>query len=214
MYDDIGAHYEDAFRVFPQQTKAIQWLLSQLSKFPPQTAKCLDIGCGTGRPVCSSLADAGHLVHGIDISAKMVAVATQNVRNVTFKHQDLRAFAKQAEPGSWDAITVFFSMGQGLTQNEIREYVKQMYGWLKTGGLIVWAGCPTPGNNISMKWMGRQLTTSRLAAEELTTLFEGAGFDIVSSEQSKFLPQGVEAGICGPDEAFEEQHIFIWAVKR
>src|SRR5689334_18887234 len=85
-FDEIGPAYEDAFAGLAAQSTAVDWVLSRLEDKIP--AKFLDIGCGTGRPVCSALAAAGHDVTGIDISGVMIAAARERVPKATFHHVD------------------------------------------------------------------------------------------------------------------------------
>ena len=79
VFDDISPAYESAFAGLPTQAASIEWVLTQLENKKP--ARCLDIGCGTGRPVCSELAKAGHSVLGIDVSGVMIADAQKKVPN-------------------------------------------------------------------------------------------------------------------------------------
>jgi len=81
VFDSIGPAYEDAFAGLLEQTSSVDWLLTQLKDAGVETARFVDMGCGTGRPVCLSLANAGHDVLGIDVSPVMVAAARERVSN-------------------------------------------------------------------------------------------------------------------------------------
>ena len=67
VFDSLGSAYETAFAGLPEQVMSVKWLLAQLNEDAHKRATILDVGCGTGRPVCSMLADAGHDVLGIDV---------------------------------------------------------------------------------------------------------------------------------------------------
>ena len=70
-------------------------------------ARILDLACGTGI-LAVSLASRGHIVHGIDISPDMVALAkskTADMPNVSFEVQDMTRFVAQDQ---FDVITCTF----------------------------------------------------------------------------------------------------------
>lgn len=209
LFDDVGPAYESAFAKCEPQAASIEWIKSQLADKKP--AKIVDIGCGTGRPVVSELANAGHRVLGIDISGAMIEAAQKNVPNAQFEKKDVKDFSPQAE--SLDAITVYFSMIAGVTQDEIRENIKKIYGWLKPGGIFVFATVPVAGNNLEIKWMGRPVVVSSLPAEEAVEAVKQAGFEVVKDEVSTFTPSAAEAGICKAEDVWEEPHLFVYAKK-
>jgi ubiquinone/menaquinone biosynthesis C-methylase UbiE len=208
-FDSIGPAYESAFASCEPQAASIQWLLTQL---PTSGCKILDIGCGTGRPVCSTLADAGHDVLGIDVSDGMLQAARSNVKNARFEQIDYRNFS--AEEESFDAITVYFSFIAGVTQDDIRDAFKKIYGWLKPGGIFVFATVPVAGNNLEIKWMGRPVVVSSLTAEESVAAIKIAGFEVLDEKQSVFTPKAADAGICKDEDVWEEPHVFVYAKKK
>jgi ubiquinone/menaquinone biosynthesis C-methylase UbiE len=207
-FDSVGPAYESAFASCEPQVASIQWLLSQL---PTKGSRILDIGCGTGRPVCSTLADAGHDVLGIDVSGAMLEAARSNVKNSRFEQIDYRNF--KAEEGSFDAITVYFSLIAGVTQDDIREAFQKIYSWLKPGGKFVFATVPVAGNNLEIKWMGRPVVVSSLTAEDSVNAIKAAGFEILDEKQSTFTPEAVKAGICTEEDVWEETHLFVYTKK-
>lgn len=208
LFDSVGPSYEDAFATCSHQQSSVDWLLSQL----PQNATVLDIGCGTGRPVCSSIAAAGHKAHGIDISQAMIDAATQNVPNATFTKADVKTFTPNTD-GGYDAITVYFSLIASVTQDEIRGIFAKIHSWLKPGGLFVFATVPINGDSLDIDWMGRPITVSSLDQDQVLQSFKGIGFEVVKVETSKFMPKAVEAGICEEKDVWEEDHLFVFARK-
>lgn len=209
VFDDIGPAYESAFAGLTTQQASIDWLLSQLEGQKP--AKVVDIGCGTGKPVCASLAMAGHDVLGIDISGAMIEDARAKVPGAKFEKTDLLSFSPG--PETYDAITVYFSMIAGLTQDQIRQGIQNIYSWLKPGGFFVFATVPVAGNNLEIKWMGRSVVVSSLEAEEAVDWIRKTGFEVVHHESSQFTPHAVQAGICKEEDVWEEPHLFVYARK-
>jgi ubiquinone/menaquinone biosynthesis C-methylase UbiE len=211
LFDDIGPAYEAAFEGLPEQAASVKWLLSQIEAAGTEAAKIVDIGCGTGKPVCWALAGAGHDVLGIDISSAMIAAARERVPAAKFEQTDIRNFSPP--DSSFDAATVYFSMIAGVTQGEIREFIAKIYRFIKPGGFFVFATVPFPVDNLQTKWMGRPATGSSLGPEEAVEWIRRVGFQIEHEAVSKFMPKAAEAGICKPEDVSEETHLFVYAKK-
>ncbi|KAG6367827.1 hypothetical protein INS49_002022 [Diaporthe citri] len=211
VFDSIGPAYEDAFAGLPEQIQSVEWLLARLKEARVERARFVDIGCGTGRPVCLSLANAGHDVLGIDVSAVMVAAARERVPNARFEQMDMCDFSPPQS--SYDAASVYFSLIASVTQADIRRHLAKIYHLLRPGGLFVFATVPEDAENVQLKWMGRPVTVSSLGSDEAVLAIESAGFEIVRTKVAKFTPRGEEAGICLRSEVWEEPHLFVYARK-
>lgn len=211
VFDAVGPAYEAAFDGLPEQAASVKWLLTQLEASSKKPAKVVDIGCGTGKPVCWALAEAGHDVLGIDISGVMVDAAKERVPKASFQQTDIRSFNPASE--TFDAATVYFSMIASVTQAEIKEFIQKIFSFLKPGGLFVWSTVPIPAENLQIKWMGRPVTVSSLSPEEAVDAVKSAGFVVEHHAVSKFTPKGAEAGICQPEDVWEETHLFVYAKK-
>lgn len=216
-FDSVGPAYEDAFKGLPTQAAAIDWLVDRLKENNVAKAKIVDVGCGTGRPACSVLADAGHDVLGIDISEAMLTAARERVPNAKFELVDVRPFIERetaaGKQGTLDAVTVFFSLIAGVTQDDIRAVLAGLAGLLKPGGFLVFSTVPIPVNNAAIKWMGRPVVVSSLSPEEGVAAVKAAGLDVKYDAVTKFTPKGADAGICAADEVWEESHLFVYAQK-
>lgn len=214
VFNELGPAYESAFAGLPEQAASLEWILSQLAKRSPQLqiqpAKILDIGCGTGRPVCAALADAGHDVLGIDISSTMLAAARRHVPNARFEQVDVRNLAVEAR--SYDAVTVYFGLITGVTQDEIRRCIGEIYDWLKPGGVFVFATVPVAVDGVEVRFLGRRIVVSSLAAEDAVEWIRKVGFEVVNVAESSFTPRAVEA-VIGPEDVQEEPHLFVYAKK-
>lgn len=211
VFDLIGPAYEDAFAGLPEQIHSVEWLLAELKAEGVERARFVDIGCGTGRPVCLSLANAGHDVLGIDVSAVMVTAARERVPNARFERVDICDFS--APQGSYDAVTVYFSLIASVTQADILRQLAKIHDLLRPGGLFVFATVPEDVESVQLRWMGQPVTVSSLGPDEAMLAIERAGFEIVHNKVTKFTPKGEEAGICRKSEAWEEPHLFVYARK-
>ncbi|MCJ1366210.1 hypothetical protein MMC16_005336 [Acarospora aff. strigata] len=211
LFDDIGPAYEPAFEGLPGQLASIKWVLSQLEEGNIKPGKVMDLGCGTGRPVCSQFADAGHDALGVEISTAMVKAARERVPNAKFEQMDHRQYS--APPATFDAITVFFSMLTGMSQEDIRQMIRKIYDWLKPGGVFVFATVPISSEHYYKLWLGRPDVGSSLGREESLDWIRNVGFEVVHEYVEKFTPKAVEEGICGPEEKLEETHLFVYARK-
>jgi SAM-dependent methyltransferase len=108
--------------------------LRRLTGLLPARSRVLDIGCGSGIPVAQELARLGHRVTGIDISARQVALARQNVPEAEFIHGDVMGVALPR--ASFDAVTAFFSLTH-LPRSEHAALLACAYGWLRPKGLLL-----------------------------------------------------------------------------
>lgn len=96
----------------------------------------LDYGCGTGTTACD-IAPLVKSVHGIDISARMIELATEKtsdggIENATFTQEDI--FDERFEAGSFDVILAFNVFH---TIPDPARVVGRMYELLRPGGLVV-----------------------------------------------------------------------------
>jgi ubiquinone/menaquinone biosynthesis C-methylase UbiE len=135
----------------------------------------LDLGCGTGRPVCSTFADAGHDVLGVDVSGVMLQDGRAKVTNAKFLKAD--AFQMTMPPDTYDAITVYFSLAVSLSQDLIKLQIRRMYQWLRPGGVLVLATVPNSRDRMTDSFMGRKFLASNLSCEEYLSYITTVGFD-------------------------------------
>lgn len=178
LYNSIGEKYEAAYCDIPEQGKSLEWLLSNL---PHPHSDILDIGCGTGSPVALTLSTppGNHNVHGIDISEGMLSVARLAVPSATFEKTDFREF--QAEPAKFDAITSYFAFLGAMSQEQIRTTMRDIYVWLKPGGLFVFSAIPADVEHFETTWLGRKAVFSSLSEDQYAFLLKELGFIVEHS---------------------------------
>ncbi|KAK4615527.1 hypothetical protein CLAFUW4_09951 [Fulvia fulva] len=209
LFDSIGASYEAAWSSSPGQAKSLQWLLDNL----PPSSKVVDIGCGTGKPACSALAAAGFSVTGIDVSPVMLETARSQVPSAHFELASGLTWEPKEGDGSLDAVVVYHSLIANITQDEIRGFFGRAWRWVRAGGLFVFATVPIEGNLKKLKWLGRDLVSSGLSAEENVECIRKAGFEVEEDWMEMFMPKAVESGLCKEGEEDEEPHLFVLARK-
>jgi ubiquinone/menaquinone biosynthesis C-methylase UbiE len=103
-----------------------------LTKLPPGAA-VLELGCGAGIPTTRQLAER-FAVTGVDISARQVRLAQQNVPVAKFICTDMTHL--EFPPESFDAVTAFYSIIH-VPRQEQPKLLRDIAMWLRPGGLLV-----------------------------------------------------------------------------
>lgn len=208
-FDDLGSVYGDAFDRVPAQVRSLEWMTSNLLP----NAKVLDVGCGTGKPGCEILANAGLDVTGIDITPRMIDIAKTNVPKAKYEVADSRVWEPSAGAASFDGVVSYFAFIAAVSQADIRTFFQRAYKWLRPGGLFVFGTVAVPGENLAIKWLGRDVVVSGLSSEDNLSSIKDAGFTIIKQETEMYMPRAAEHGICKPEEVWEEEHLFVYARK-
>jgi len=107
--------------------------LSLLIERLPPSANMLDIGCGSGIPVCQELAKHGRIT-GVDISPAMISLAKQNIPAGEFKCSDIMDIHFSSD--SFDAITSFYAIFH-LPREEHEELFRRIHTWMKPKGHLL-----------------------------------------------------------------------------
>lgn len=190
-FDAIGDRYDDAFPHKAGQLTAGQWLAGSLEP----GSRILDAGCGTGLPTAHQLAEAGHEVVGIDISAGMLKLARDNVPRATF-HQidiaDLRAGGSYGPSstrnlGQFDGAVAYFSL-LNLPRPEIPYALKTLCGLLRPGGLLGLAMVEADVDDFAIPFLGNSVRVSGYLREELRQVVQDAGFEITGEDSHAYAP--------------------------
>ena len=184
LFNDIGKDYEDAYAHNPGLQDVIELALAELKP----RSQVLDVGCGTGKPVASHLAHAGHKVHGIDISQKMLEIARKQVSG-QFEKADMLTFEPKAK---FSAIFAIFSLFQ-LSHLETCSMMFKFSDWLKKGGLLILGTIPSTSlikdpklydttgqvvRHADLVFMGRKFIGTLYSQDGWRNLFRKAGFEI------------------------------------
>ncbi len=134
IYERLSRVYDIGWSGFAEQYSS---LIDQLlGEHGVNQARILDVACGTG-VLAISLARQGHIVHGIDISSEMIAVAkskSAKMPGVSFEVQDMTRFIVQDE---FDLITCTFdSLNYVLNVDGVEAMFGRVAQSLKKSGLF------------------------------------------------------------------------------
>jgi cyclopropane fatty-acyl-phospholipid synthase-like methyltransferase len=199
LFDKVNISYEDAYGNNPVQEKQVQDAISMLG----QKATVLDVGCGTGFPVSSTLAKVGYDVTGIDVSQNMIDLCRKRFKG-NFIKADMLSFQPQQQ---FDAIFAFFPLFQ-LSYRSTHSMIFKFASWLKTGGLLLIATIPAEAlvtdeslydsskeyvEGCEAPFMGNLITSTLLTTQGWHHLFQQAGFEITTTVNHTFQPNYTSA---------------------
>lgn len=150
----------------------------------------LDFGCGTGI-ITNEIAKSVKEIHGIDISSKMVALATakadaQQLKNITYTQATLDDVGMTA--GTFDVILAFHILHLVEDTSIASRRINEL---LKPGGLLI---SVTPCMANKPLFSGALTLLSKVGVvpaiqsfqrQELENLLTEASFEIIESEKLK-----------------------------
>jgi SAM-dependent methyltransferase len=181
-YDAVSERYRADDDEPPAYTA---WLADLRARLPP-VASVLDLGCGCGVPVARALADLGHDVVGVDISAVQVERARRLVPDARFVHAD--AVSLSFAHGSFDAIVCLYMLIH-LPHGEQETLIRNLGTCLKPGGVLLATVGATAWTGEEEDWLGggARMWWSHPGAETYRHWLTSAGLVI---ERDEFVPEG------------------------
>ncbi|MCJ1225563.1 hypothetical protein MMC12_002212 [Toensbergia leucococca] len=183
----------------------------------PSIARVLDVGCGTGKPVSSTLAASGHRVFGIDISQVMIDLSRRQVPSGSFEKADMLEYIPNAKFDVIFAIFSFFS----FSRQQLCEMLSNFSEWLLPNGLLFLGTIaaddyPTNPSNydsdglcasgLDNKFMGHTFKISLFTKQGWSMALERAGFEIMDTETTLYKAP--------PDAQCEEQEYLYFIQAR
>ncbi|GAA4709248.1 class I SAM-dependent methyltransferase [Sphingomonas lutea] len=163
-------------------------ILRHLRRIGP--CRILDIGCGPGALV-SELRRAGYDAHGVDRSAKAIALGRHLQQQAP--GMELRAEIDESWQGKFDVVMSFEVI------EHLAEDVREMRNWrrfLRPGGQLI---VSTPAHqrrwNAADEWAGH---VRRYERDELIRAVESAGFNVVLVETYGFPLANLMERLCAP----------------
>ncbi len=196
FFDSLGVDYENAFGHDQGLHKFIEKVLTLL----PPCSKVLDVGCGTGNPVSSTLASNGHKVTGIDIGPSMVELSRKAVPSGEFEVADMTKYVpKEKMNAIFNILSLFLLSREGL-----EDMSKKWREWLLPGGLVCICTFgaedlkPTKemydedgmcASGMEFLFMGQKVQLTLMTKEGWKRMLEAAGFEIVETMEDYFEPK-------------------------
>jgi cyclopropane fatty-acyl-phospholipid synthase-like methyltransferase len=185
-YDRIAERYalwlanEVTDQVRPRYTALL------LDTLPPD-ARVLELGCGGGGPTTRRLAER-FVLTGVDISARQIELARQNVSGATFVHADMTRLT--FPPSGFDAVAAFYALTH-LPHGELPHLLHRITAWLRPGGLFVasMGGGSDPGT-VEPNWLGAPMYFSGYPPEESQRVVAQAGLELLSAQDGTIVENG------------------------
>jgi SAM-dependent methyltransferase len=174
-FDLIGKRYDESFVERDVQLAEGAWLIQQL----PPGARVLDLGCGSGLPTAKQLLDAGVEVVGIDESAVMLDLATQQAPGGTYLHQDFRDFAGL---GEFDAVVLFFALLM-MPRADIPTLLANVRAQLRGPGLLLVSMVHGDFDDFPISFLGAPTKVSAYPPDKLREVVTEAGFEVLELKE-------------------------------
>ncbi|HUS16758.1 MAG TPA: class I SAM-dependent methyltransferase [Chloroflexia bacterium] len=154
--------------------------LEQLASALPAGATVLDLGCGAGVPVTRWLA-ARYAVTGVDLSARQIELARQQVPAASFHQADMTTL--EFPPASFDAVVAFYAIIH-VPRAEQPALVGRIHAWLKPGGAFLgtWAMTSWEGQDADWEGWGAPMWWSHYDADGNLAMLRAAGFTITTAD--------------------------------
>lgn len=127
--------------------------------FSRQKRQALDVGCGCTGRFTELLLSEGFTVTGLDVSAKMIALARAQHPDVAFHHTDILSFSSDTR---FDFITAWDSIWH-VPLAEQRPVLSKIISLLKPGGIFIFSfgGTDSEGEHCNTA-MGPEICYSSL----------------------------------------------------
>lgn len=212
IFNQEGLKYEEAFGHDVGLHKNVQEFLELL----PVSARVLDCGCGTGKPVSHMIAASGRRVHGIDLSPTMVDLSRKQVPNGIFEKANMLSYAPYDK---YDGVVASLSLFE-LTREELTAMAYKWFEWLRPDGLLLilvigaddvktspemWDADGQCARKIGWTFMNRTVYITLFTKAGWNSLLKEAGFNITHTETDRFVPAAEGCDV--------EPHYFVVARK-
>jgi cyclopropane fatty-acyl-phospholipid synthase-like methyltransferase len=174
-YDEIAETYLSLYGVSSIRDRKLAELKNGLSP----GARVLDLGCGAGLPAARDLAAHDFKVTGVDVSARQIERAQNNVPNAIFMHADMTRV--EFPPASFEAIGAFYSITH-VPRDEHFMLLQHISRWLAPGGRFVGSFGASPLESWTGEWLGTKMFFSHHDIKTTKQLVSKAGLSITKAE--------------------------------
>jgi SAM-dependent methyltransferase len=173
-YDVLAETYLRVRRIDSEDIHLLEELAARL----PDGARVLDAGCGAGLPVAQILSERFRVV-GVDISARQIALARENVPNAEFIQADLTTL--ELPDASFDAIVSYYAIIH-VPREEHRALLENFRRMLTPKGLLLISmGAGDNPDDTEDNWLdgGASMYWSHYGHEKNLRMLAGAGFEVI-----------------------------------
>jgi len=173
MPDRIAEHYErhaHAFDSLRRRNFNERHWLDRFLVGVPKSGHVLDLGCGGAEPIARYVIDTGRALTGVDISAKMIALARTRFGRQIWLKADMRTAAMGRKYNgvlAWDSLF-------HLPHRDQQAMIGRIANWLEPGGMFLFNSGPEHGEAIGDQF-GESLYHASLAPWEYRELFAEFG---------------------------------------
>ena len=214
FYDSVAAEYESAYGHSPG---LLRFIHRSMSMFKP-ASKILDVGCGTGAPVATTLAREGHKITGIDITPSMIELSRAAVPDGDFEVADMLDYEPKEQ---MDVVLNSLSLFS-LSKQQLEAMSRKWATWLVADGLLgigtIAADSRAPAQELysedglsaeglKVLFMGNIVELTLMTKEGWKVILERVGFDIIHTEEHLFVPSA-------ETKSEKEEQYFILARKK
>src|SRR5947209_8529580 len=177
-YVAFGAREQNEDEFFATGDPVVRTLTAELKRLPGRAA-ALEIGCGPGR-LMRPLSRHFDEIHGVDVSDRMIRLATERLRDTPNAHphhssgSDLALFA-----GNTFDFVYSYAVFQHIPSREVVfSYLREAYRVLKPGGVLRCQlnGLPAHARQYDT-WSG-----VRIAPDEVRAFARAQGFQLLALE--------------------------------
>jgi SAM-dependent methyltransferase len=195
-YDRIAERYSEWTGQALEEERAR--FVSLLFERLPMGAAVLELGCATGVPTTRELVKR-FAVTGVDISARSIALAKQQVPEAQFEHADMTRL--DFPPGSFDAVIAFYSITH-VPREEHAQLLLNIATWLRPGGLFVASmGAGDDPGGVEEDWLGAPMYFSAFDSATNRRLVQESGLELLVADDITGDEDGVPV-------------TFLWVVAR
>jgi cyclopropane fatty-acyl-phospholipid synthase-like methyltransferase len=195
-YDQIAERYLAWAESDASKTR--ERYVTLLHRELPRGARVIELGCGAGVPATRMLAQDFE-VTGVDLSARQIALARQNVPQARFLQADITQL--DLPPESYDGIVALYALFH-VPREEQPSLLCSMASWLRPGGLLVATmGTQASEGDVEADWLGAPMYWSSYKSATNVRLVQKAGLEITQAREETVEEHG-------------EQATFLWIVAR
>ncbi len=179
IYDALAKEYAEHYESGNPDRPFLDEFLNQMKK----GSRLLDLGCGTGSGA-KYLFDHGIQVEGVDLSSRMIEVATRRYPDIRFRRADIRNLDYQV--GGLDAVWAGYSLFH-MVQKDFESTLGKIRSALVIGGIF---GLTLQEGRGQVQFAepllpGKRLLVCLYSIEELTGILIAKGFKVIAHKRRK-----------------------------